>query len=235
MATKSKKKKKNKSMKIFINILVLLILIPAFLTAGIFSIGYMYKLELYKTENLQVKMQGLKEKNNYTATTDISKCFLEGVVSIEDHRFYEHNGFDIISFSRAMLVNIKTANFSQGGSTITQQLAKNLYLDASKNFFRKATELLIAIDIEKNYSKEQILESYVNIIYYGKNSYGISNASKTFFNKNPINLTHVEAAYLAGLTQSPTLYSSDDMLGNKRKDLVLDAMSRYSNCNHNRP
>ncbi len=231
---KDKKKKKSFLSRFFTKLIITIILVPTFVVIGIFSIAHLYKMDLYRTIDLDKKIETTMSKDNYVTSSNISNCLLQAVVSIEDHRFFSHNGFDIISFSRAMFANMESGKYSQGGSTLTQQLAKNLYLSSSKNVFRKAVELLIALDIEKAYSKEKILELYVNVIYYGRNSFGIYDASRTFFNKNPINLTHDESAYLAGLTQSPTTYSTNEDLANKRKELVLDAMSKYSNCTHNK-
>ena len=233
---KNKKKQKNKSFfrSFFEKIIAFIIIVPLIGIIGLFSIAYIYKLDLYRNNTLKNKIESTMNKSTYVDSENVSPCFLEAVTSIEDHRFYEHKGFDLISFTRAMVSNLKSGTHSQGGSTITQQLAKNLYLSSFKSYFRKAVELLIAIDIENSYDKATILELYVNVIYYGKNSYGILNASRTFLNKDPIYLTHDESAYLAGLTQSPTLYSTNKELGEKRKQLVLNAMNLYSNCIHNK-
>ena len=238
--SKTKEKKKNKKKKksfisiLFTSLIFAVILIPVICGLVFFAIAYLYKVELYRDVSLETKVTRIQEKDNYISDESIADCFLEAVVSIEDHRFYKHNGFDIISFTRAMFANIESGKYSQGGSTITQQLAKNLYLSSSKNIFRKAVEILIAMNLEKTYEKNEILELYSNVIYYGKDSFGVYDASYAFFNKSPKNLTHAEAAYLAGLTQSPTLYSSNENFALESRDLVLDAMVRNSNCIHNK-
>ena len=129
--------------------------------------GYnMYK-EAIKQETLDQKFTEIKEKKNYTSLAELPKIYLEAVISVEDHRFYNHCGIDIIAIGRATFNDIRTMSFAEGGSTITQQLAKNTYFTQEKKVERKIAEIFMAFDIEKNYSKDEILELYVNTAYYG--------------------------------------------------------------------
>jgi penicillin-binding protein 1A len=146
-------------------------------------------------------------------------------VSIEDRRFYEHAGFDPVGMARALVANLSEGK-SQGASTITQQLARNLYLTADQTIERKATELMYAVQLERTYSKKQILALYLSRVYFGEGAYGIEAASQRFFNKPASKLTVREAAMLAGVLKSPTHYDPVDQpeKSAERTKLVLAAM-----------
>ena len=150
------------------------------------------------------------------------------IIAIEDNRFYSHYGFDVQGIMRATLVNLQYGEVTEGASTITQQLVKNLFLSHEQSFGRKAEELLLSLDMEANYSKSEILELYLNTIYYGSNFYGIGPAAQGYFGKKPNELKLPEAAMLAGTPNAPSLYSPyvDFMLAKKRQIVVIDAMSR---------
>ena len=150
------------------------------------------------------------------------------VVSVEDNRFYSHHGFDVEGILRASLVNLQYGQIEEGASTITQQLVKNLFLSHERSFGRKAEELVLALDMEANYSKDEILELYLNTIYFGSNYYGIREASLGYFGKEPDKLALPEAAMLAGLPNAPSLYSPyvDFLMAKKRQFVVLEAMVR---------
>lgn len=213
--------------KFFKNILLFLLIIILIAAISFFGAAYFKKEQLYKKASISEKVNQIESMPTYIKTKNVSPNFLEAMVCIEDHRFYKHSGFDIISFSRAFITNLKTKEFTQGGSTITQQLAKKMYLTSEKNIFRKLTELLIAKDLEKYLNKEKILELYINSIFYGNNSTGIYNASLNYFGKTPNNLTDEEAAFLAGLPQAPSIYSRDSNLANERKQEVVDAVAKF--------
>ena len=146
-------------------------------------------------------------------------------VSIEDRRFYEHAGFDPVGMARAIVADLSSGK-SQGASTITQQLARNLYLSADQTIERKATELMYAVQLERTYSKKQILALYLSRVYFGEGAYGIEAASQRFFNKPASKLTVREAATLAGILKSPTHYDPVDQpeKSAERTKLVLAAM-----------
>ena len=146
-------------------------------------------------------------------------------VSIEDRRFYEHAGFDPVGMARAVLADLGSGK-SQGASTITQQLARNLYLSADQTIERKATELMYAVQLERTYSKKQILGLYLSRVYFGEGAYGLEAASQRYFNKSASKLTVREAATLAGILKSPTHYDPADQpeKSAERTRLVLQAM-----------
>ena len=138
---------------------------------------------------------------------EINEYLIKATINIEDKRFYEHHGFDILRIGKAIINNIKAGKIVEGASTITQQYAKNLYLDFDKTMKRKINELWYTIQIETHYSKDEILEGYLNTINYGHGVYGIKNASNFYFKKDPIDLTLKEACLLANIPKSPNNYS----------------------------
>ena len=129
------------------------------------------------------------------------------IISTEDRRFYAHFGFDIVAFTRAMLTNIFMGRYAQGGSTITQQVAKNLFLTSQKNIKRKTQELLLAFWLEHKFSKEQILTLYLNRVYLGAGTYGIEAASQKYFQKSSRDMNLLEAAIIAGMLKAPSRYN----------------------------
>ena len=156
----------------------------------------------------------------------IPKHVQNAFIAIEDKRFYKHNGIDFKGLSRAMLTNLKSFSFKEGGSTITQQLIKNTHLSNEKTFKRKLVEIRLATKLEKLYSKQEILEIYLNTIYFGDSCYGITKASEHYFNKKPSQLSINEGAILAGIIKAPTLYSplNDYEKCLNRKNVVLKEM-----------
>jgi penicillin-binding protein 1A len=147
-------------------------------------------------------------------------------VSIEDRRFYDHTGFDPVGMARALVVNAEQGRTAQGASTITQQLARNLYLSADQTMERKAKELMYAVQLEQAYSKKQILGLYLSRVYFGSGAYGLEGASRRYFNKPAAKLNLREAATLAGVLKSPTAYNpiEQPQRAAQRADLVLAAM-----------
>lgn len=215
-----------KTIKKLLSIIFLIILII------ITIIGYngytMYKDAVTKTP-INEKIEEIKNTNNYTELNNTTKTFINAIIAVEDHRFYEHKGIDLISTIKAFFTNISNKKIVTGGSSITQQLAKNMYFSQEKKFSRKFAEIFVVSYLEDNLTKNQILELYLNTIYYGNGYYGIGNASIGYFDKKPNELTNNESTILAGLPNAPTAYSL-----NKHKDLalerqqqVLQAMIKY--------
>ncbi len=152
----------------------------------------------------------------------------KAVIATEDKNFYNHRGFDTLGMIRSTITNVMSGQVKQGGSTITQQLARILFLSNERTFDRKIKELIIAHRIEKTVSKDEILEMYLNSVYLGSGVYGVSSAARTFFDKDLSKLTLAEQALIAGLPQAPSLYSPfvNKKAGIKRRDLVLRRMYR---------
>ena len=146
--------------------------------------------------------------SNFIKLNSLPTYYKDAVVSVEDRRFFSHGTIDFIALARATFSNIKQKDFKEGGSTITQQTAKNLYLIKEKDVSnRKVAEFLIGRDLEKKYNKDEILELYVNTIYFGDGYYGIQEASKGYFNKDAKDLTLYESTMLAGVPNAPSLYA----------------------------
>lgn len=156
----------------------------------------------------------------------MAKAYIDAVLAIEDRNFYNHLGLDPKGIARAILQNIKTASINQGASTITQQLARNLYLNHDRNWSRKLKEAVYALHLEMHLSKDQILEQYLNTIYFGNSTYGVQAASRMFFGKNAWELSLAEAAMLAGIPKGPRYYSPYWNMENAkaRQKIVLQAM-----------
>ena len=219
----------SKYFKIFISILIILFIVFIIGIGIIVYDGYtIYKNALSKT-SIEDKINSIQSSENYVKLEDLPQIYLDAVVSIEDHRFYDHSGIDIISTFRAILVNIKANSLEQGGSTITQQLSKNIYFTQEKKFTRKIAELFVSFDLEKKYSKDEILELYVNTIFFGQGATGIGEASRKFFDKIPKDLTDYESTFLAGIPNAPSVYSSSKNinLARERQKQVLDSMVKY--------
>ncbi|MBQ9359216.1 MAG: PBP1A family penicillin-binding protein [Abditibacteriota bacterium] len=147
-------------------------------------------------------------------------------IAVEDKRFYEHGGLDFRGMFRAMFKNFSAKSMAQGGSTITMQLARNLKLGfgSEKTLDRKVQEVLVAFQLERELSKDKILESYLNRIYYGNGAFGVQAASKTYFNKDVKDLTLSECAFLAGLPKAPSFYAKNNTQANERRNVVLKLM-----------
>lgn len=159
---------------------------------------------------------------------EISPHLLHATVAMEDRRFWNHYGLDLLRTAKAVYIDLIHMEKRQGASSITQQLARNLYLSLEKTWERKIKEALLAIQLELNYSKEEILEMYMNQIYYGYGAYGAETAAQTYFGKRAKDLTLAESAMLAGIPKGPTYYSpfADFAKAKSRQKLVLQAMQR---------
>ncbi len=165
-----------------------------------------------------------EEKRQFVSSDKISDYIKKAVVSIEDARFYQHGGIDFEGIGRAILIDLKLQSASQGASTITQQLIRSTFLTGQKTIARKIREIVLSIELERRYSKDQILEWYLNQIPYGQNAYGIEAASQTYFSKPASEVTLGQAALLAAIIQSPSYYSPYGANKGKllaRKDYVL--------------
>jgi len=147
------------------------------------------------------------EKRVYVPISQMPKHLVQAILAVEDSRFYEHQGFDAIRIVRAAMANLESGRIRQGASTITQQLTRSLFLTPERTMQRKIKELLLSWKVEKVLSKDEILEIYLNHIYFGHGAYGVQVASLTYFDKNVAEITLEEAAFLAGLPKAPNDYS----------------------------
>jgi monofunctional biosynthetic peptidoglycan transglycosylase len=144
---------------------------------------------------------------NYVRLRDISKHARNAVIVSEDGAFYTHHGFDWDELQKSVKKDLNEGEFARGGSTLTQQLAKNVYLSADKSIFRKLKEAMITVELERTLTKDEILEKYLNVVEFGQNLYGIKPAAWFYFKKSPAELTPAEGAFLAFLLPNPKKYS----------------------------
>ena len=179
---------------------------------------------IYDT-NDELVYQG-SSTSEWVSLEDINYNLINAVISVEDKNFYQHHGFDYLRIARAMYLNIKNGKITQGASTISQQYVKNIFLDFSTTWSRKIEEAFLTLELEVHYTKDEILEGYLNTINYGQGNFGIGNASRYYFNKEPIDLTLEEALILAGIPNSPENYNpvANYDLSIERAKIVGNAM-----------
>ena len=191
--------------------------------------GYMMYKEAIEEIPLSTLVEEIKSKQNYTEIKELPKIYIDAVIAVEDHRFYKHNGIDVIAIGRAIINDIKAMRFVEGGSTITQQLSKNTYFTQEKKLTRKVAEVFMALEIEKNYDKDEILELYLNTSYFGDGYYTIKDACKGYFDKEPMQMTDYEAILLAGIPNAPSVYAptKNPDLAKQRQMQVMDKMIKY--------
>lgn len=165
----------------------------------------------------------VRAQDHYTALEQMPALYPQAVVAVEDRRFYDHGGVDPIAIGRAVWVNLRTGSLAEGGSTLTQQLAKNLYFTQEKKFSRKVAEVFVAWELERRYDKGEILELYINTIYYGEGYYGIYQASQGYFGKAPADMTDYECTLLAGVPNAPSVYAptvNPDLAAQRQRQVV---------------
>ena len=218
--------KKKKALKIVLIVLLALVGLVV-ITAGFFAIrGAIMWNDAKDRLSVAQAAEQLRADADYVKYGDLPQFYIDAVISVEDRRFFKHNGISVKSIIRAALFDILSGSFEQGGSTITQQLAKNVWFDQEKRMERKFAEVFAAFSLEKELTKPEIFELYVNTIYFGSGYYGIGEASRGYFGKEPSELTDYECALLAGLPNAPSAYSLDDApeLAHQRAEKVLQAM-----------
>lgn len=210
---------------------VLIIILVILLSIGFIIIGSGYNMykEAIEEVPLDEKVEEIKEKANYTSLDEMPDIYIKAVVAVEDHRFYEHGGIDVIAIGRAMWNDLKAMSFVEGGSTITQQLAKNIYFTQEKELTRKVAEVFMAYKIEDNLEKDEILELYLNTSYFGDGYETVKEASRGYFEKEPMELTDYEAVMLAGIPNAPSVYAPtvNIDLSKQRANQVIEAMTKY--------
>lgn len=173
-----------------------------------------------------VKFQEIRRKESFTPYEELPDMYKAAVLAVEDKRFFRHGGFDLLATGRALYHDMLAGSFVEGGSTITQQLAKNLYFTQEKKLTRKIAEVFAAFDIEKRFTKEEIFEAYVNQIYFGEGYESVAEASYGYFGKAPADMNEWECTLLAGIPNAPSVYSPavNPELSRQRQRQVLDRM-----------
>lgn len=209
---------------------LLLIFIIIFVFIGYFlADGYVLYNQAISEKSIEDRISDLKANEHYTKVSEVPDYYTKAVVAIEDHRFYSHMGIDIIATSRAFMDDLISFELKGGGSSITQQVAKNLCFTQEKTLTRKVAELFVVHKLEKNYEKDEILEIYINNIYFGNGYYNIYDASKGYYDKEPKDLNIYEATLLAGVPNAPSVYAptANLKLSEERQIHVLNAMVKY--------
>ncbi len=216
-------------MKILKKIIFIVVLISISIGLLFVGSGYdMYKQAIEET-SVEDKIAEIKDKENYTNISELPQMYKNAVISVEDHRFYKHNGIDIIAIGRSAFNDIKAMSFVEGGSTITQQLAKNIYFTQEKKIERKIAEVFMAFEIEKNCDKDEILELYLNTSYFGDGYYTPKEACRGYFNKELNEMTDYECILLAGIPNAPSVYAptKNPELAKQRQKQVMKKMIEY--------
>ncbi len=213
-------------MKIFKKILLFLFLFIVLVTIILGLYGYSLYSKAIDKEPLVSKIDEIQSDENYVKFEDLPEDYLNAVVSVEDRRFYDHGAIDFISIARAIYVNVTNFDLREGGSTITQQLAKNIYFIEMDPFPRKLAEIFMAFAIEDNYSKNEILELYVNTSYFGDGYYGIKEACNGYLSKEPSEMDLNECTMMAGIPNAPSVYAptKNPDLTKSRQGHVLETM-----------
>lgn len=211
--------------KLILTLLILIIVLISIL----FIIGYSTYASALKQKPLVDRVTDVTSKENFVKFSEMSDIYRNAVVAVEDHRFYDHGPVDFIAICRAFYINLKTKELQEGGSTITQQVAKNIVFSQEQSWTRKLGEIFAAYDLEKNYTKNQIFEIYVNTAYFGDGFYGIYDASHGYYDKDPKDLNLDESSMLAGVPNAPSLYSPNVnlTLAKKRQAHVIKKMQEY--------
>jgi len=216
-------------MKLVRRIIFLVILVVMSIAFLVIGNGYdMYKNAIEEIP-IAEKINSIRQKDNYTRFEELPQMYINAVISVEDHRFYGHNGIDLIAIGRAVVNDIKAMKYVEGGSTITQQLCKNIYFTQEKKFNRKVAEVFMAFEMEKAWGKDLILELYLNTSYYGDGYDTPKEAARGYFGKEPKEMTKNETVLLAGVPNAPSVYAptKNFRLAKERQKQVLSKMVRY--------
>lgn len=215
--------------KIIKNIFIVLLVACIGICSYLIYQGYTMYKDAVNEVSIEEKVAEIRSKKQYTSVEELPQIYKDAIISVEDHRFYSHPGIDILATARAAIHDIQAMSLVEGGSTITQQLAKNLYFIQEKKFVRKIAEVFVAVEMERKYTKDEILELYVNSIYFGNNCYCVKDASMTYFNKLPKDMTDYESTLLAGIPNAPSAYSLNvnPTLAKQRQRQVIEKMVEF--------
>lgn len=226
---KKKRKKRHCVIKAIFRLLIVLVCLVLGVGAFFGVKGYEMYQDAIAERTLDERVEDIRNTENFTIYSEMPQFYIDATISVEDHRFADHCGIDLIAIGRAAWTDIRAMSFVEGGSTITQQLVKNLLFTQDKKIERKAAEVFAALEMESKYSKEEIFELYANTAYFGSGYYGIYQASIGYFGKEPSALTDYECALLAGIPNAPSVYSPmvNSELAQQRQQYVIRQMVKY--------
>lgn len=190
--------------------------------------GYTEYRNALESKPLDVAVEEIVDNPSFVSISEVPEIYKRALLAVEDKRFYKHLGIDILAIGRAAINDLKAMAFVEGGSTITQQLAKNMFFSQDKNICRKIAEAFMALTIEKKYSKDQILDLYINKIYYGDGYYTLRDASEGYFGKHPKDLTEDECTLLVGIPNAPSVYSPTNSMemARQRQQQVIKILEK---------
>ena len=218
----------------FLRQLLLTVLLLALLTlvaaGGYFAVtGHKLYESAIQVTPIDTLYSSISSREGFVPYAQLPQTYINAVISAEDSRFTHHKGVDPVSIARALVTDLRTGSFAEGGSTITQQLAKNLYFTQEKRLTRKAAEMFMAFHIEANYTKEEIFELYVNSIYFGSGCYDVASASQAYFGVEPSQMDANQCTLLAGIPNAPSVYdlNVNPDLATQRQRQVLTLMVEH--------
>lgn len=211
------------------NLILLVFTICLCAVLALVYMGWRMYTQALEAMPLDQKVKQVQSQESYTSFEELPETYVDAVIAAEDHRFYEHNGVDVIALGRALVNDIKSMSFVEGGSTITQQVAKNLYFTQEKELTRKIAEVFMAFHLEANYSKKELLELYVNSIYFGNGCYDVASATRSYFGIEPSQMDENQCTLLAGIPNAPSVYdlTQNPDLAAQRQRQVLHLMVKY--------
>lgn len=217
----------------FAGLLALALAACLFAALAVLLRGYLLYREALAEKPLAGAVAEVRAQPDFTPLDALPQLYLDAVVAVEDHRFYSHGGVDYIAVARAVWNDLRAGAFVEGGSTITQQLAKNMFFTQKKELTRKAAELFMAWDLEAHYTKDEILELYVNAIYFGGGYQNVGQACRGYFGKEPAQMTPYECTLLAGVPNAPSVYdpARNPALAAQRQRRVVEQLERHGYLN----
>ena len=221
-------------MKIFKRIILLILIVLIIIGSVCYINGKKLYDEKLSEISLEKKIESIKLDEDFVPLSALPEYYKNSVIAVEDHRYYKHGAIDVIALCRAVVSNIKQKDFKEGGSTITQQTAKNMYfITADDVVSRKVAEAILSFELERKYSKNDILELYINTIYFGDGYYGIKEACEGYLHKSPKDMTLYDATMLAGIPNAPSVYAPtvNFNLTKSRQKKVVSSMLEYEHIN----
>ena len=218
-----------KVLRVVRNVFLLMMALCLCAVGALLFMGWNMYTRALEAMPLDQRVKQIQAQDSYTSFEELPDTYVDAVIAAEDHRFYDHNGIDLIAIGRAVVNDIKAMSFVEGGSTITQQLAKNLFFSQEKELTRKVAEVFMAFHLEANYSKEEILELYVNSIYFGNGCYDVASASRSYFGVEPEQMDENQCTLLAGIPNAPSVYdlTQNPDLAAQRQRQVVDMMVKH--------
>lgn len=213
-------------MKFIKKIVITIVILISLFVGVIFYQGYDLYSDAIEKMPIEKMISEIQGQENFCTIEEMPKDYINAVIAVEDRRFYKHNGIDLISIGRAVVTDIKAMALVEGGSTITQQIAKNELFTQEKKATRKIAEIFAARDIEKACSKDEIFELYVNTSYFGDGYYCVKDAARGYFDKEPKDMNLYECTLLAGIPNAPSVYAptKNPDLAKQRQVQVVNKM-----------